>query len=99
MLIITILLTLIYYISFLYAVLIITYGISSLVKVDKKNQFYIVLNLLIAPPCNLLKKRFPSLVIDKADQKIDLSPLVLLVLLGCIMLIIQKIALSYNILI
>lgn len=92
MIIVDIILNIAYYIIHIYAICIIVSGILSFVGANPLNPIVTFFRVITAPPSRMLLEKFPRLLIRTASGFLDLSPLIVLLILGCLMIIIEKIA-------
>lgn len=97
MIIVDIFLTILYYILHIYAICVIIAGVLSFVGANPMNPFVTFFRVITTPPCNALIKKFPKLLVRTGNGFLDLSPVVLLLILGCLMIIVQKVALYMGI--
>lgn len=81
-----------YYLLYFYMLCLIITGILSLVGANPLNPIVGFLNALTSPPCRYLTRKFPKLLVRNQQGYYDLSPIVLILLVGCLMIIIQTVA-------
>ena len=93
MILIDIILSLLKFLLTIYMLCIVITGILNLIGTNPDNQIFSVLKALIDPPCMALKKKFPKLLVKNqyGDSYYDLSPIILIVIIGCILIIINKV--------
>jgi uncharacterized protein YggT (Ycf19 family) len=81
-----------YYLLYFYMLCLIITGILSLVGANPSNPLVGFLNALTSPPCRYVTKKFPKLIVRSQQGFYDLSPIVLILVVGCLMIIVQTIA-------
>lgn len=91
MIIFDILLNIIYYVLHIYVFCIIIAGVLSFVGANPYNQIVTFFRIITTPPCKMLVKKYPKLLIRTENGFIDLSPVILLLIIGCLMIIVQKV--------
>ncbi|MES2615444.1 MAG: YggT family protein [Bdellovibrionota bacterium] len=89
---IDIFLTLAHYLLQIYSLCLVVAGVLSFVGANPNNGFVVFFRAITAPPCRMLTQKFPKLIIRTGNGFLDLSPIVLLLILGCLMIIIEKVA-------
>lgn len=90
MLLVDILLNIFYYILNVYTICVVAVTILNLFSVNPKHPAIGFLNAMVAPPCRLLARKFPKLLVRNEDGFYDLSPMALIVILGCFLVVIDK---------
>ncbi len=81
-----------YYLLYFYMLCLVFSGVLSLVGANPHNPIVGFLNVLTSPPCRYLTKKFPRLLVKSAQGYYDLSPVVLILAVGCVMIVVQTIA-------
>lgn len=99
MMIIDIFLNILYYLLHIYAICLVIAGVLSFVGANPYNPIVTFFRVITAPPCRALTQKFPKLVMQTGNGFIDLSPIVLLLILGCLMIIVQKVGFYLGIII
>ena len=66
-------------------------GVLSLVGANPMNPVVTFFRVITTPPCRMLIKKFPKLVVRTGNGFMDLSPIVLILLIACLMIIVQKV--------
>jgi uncharacterized protein YggT (Ycf19 family) len=84
-----------YYLIYSYTLCIVISGVLSLVGANPSNPIVGFLNAITNPPCRFLTRHFPRLLVRNNAGYIDLSPVVLILFLGCLMIVIEKIRIYY----
>jgi uncharacterized protein YggT (Ycf19 family) len=97
MLVVDICLTILYYLLNMYAICLIIAGVLSFVGASPMNPIVTFFRVITTPPCRALIRKFPKLLVRTENGFLDLSPIVLLLILGCLMIVIQKIGLYLGI--
>lgn len=98
MLLIDILLNVLYYVINVYTFCVVAVTILNLFSVNPTHPAIGFLNAMVTPPCRMLARKFPKLLVRNEDKFYDLSPMALIVLLGCLLVILDKVIiyLSYS---
>ena len=91
MILIDIILTIVYYILQIYVICMVIAGVLSLVGANPMNPVVTFFRVITTPPCRMLIKKFPKLVVRTGNGFMDLSPIVLILLIACLMIIVQKV--------
>ncbi|MBX9837740.1 YggT family protein [Silvanigrella sp.] len=81
-----------YYLLYFYMLCLIITGILSLVGANPSNPLVGFLNALTSPPCRCITRKFPKLIVRSQHGFYDLSPIVLILIVGCLMIIVQTVA-------
>jgi uncharacterized protein YggT (Ycf19 family) len=76
-----------------YLLLIVVTGVLRLARADESSPLMRAFSVLVDPPANWLRRRFPKLVIHSNNQYVDLSPFALLCLVGITQIMIPRIIL------
>ncbi len=76
-----------------YLLLIVVTGVLRMARADETSPLMRGFSLLVDPPANWLRRRFPKLVIYSQGQYVDLSPFALLCLVGVAQIMIPRIVL------
>ncbi len=97
MVMLDIILSISYYILKIYALCLVVAGILSFVGASPYNPIVTFFRAITAPPCRILTKRFPGLVLRTENGFIDISPVILILLLGCLMIAIEKLGFYFGI--
>ena len=97
MLLIEIILSILYYLLNFYILCVVIGGVLSLVGANPANPIVVFLNVLTRPPCRALARKFPKLLVRSEQGFLDLSPVVLVLILGCALIVLQKVALHLGI--
>lgn len=92
MLIIEIIFKISYYLLYFYMLCLIITGVLSLVGANPANPIVGFLNALTSPPCRFLTRKFPKLLVRSQHGFFDMSPIVLILIIGCLMIVIQTVA-------
>jgi YggT family protein len=92
MIILDIFLNILYYVLHIYAICFVIAGILSFVNASPYNPIVTFFRVVTAPPCRFLVKRYPKLMVRTDSGYMDLSPIVFLLIIGCVLIVIQKIA-------
>jgi uncharacterized protein YggT (Ycf19 family) len=92
MFILDIVLSILNYVLYVYSLFLVIAGVLSLVGANPYNPIVTFFRAITAPPCRYLVKRFPALLMRTGNGYLDLSPLILILVLGALMIVIQKIA-------
>ena len=92
MILLEIFLKIAYYLLYFYMLCLIVTGILSLVGANPSNPLVGFLNALTSPPCRYITRKFPRLIVRNQQGFYDLSPIVLILAVGCLMIIVQTIA-------
>jgi len=91
MILLDIFLTIVYYLLQVYALCIVIAGILSLVGANPMNPIVTFFRIITAIPCKKITSKFPKLIMRTGNGFMDLSPIVLLLIVACLMIIVQKI--------
>ncbi|BBH53242.1 YggT family protein [Fluviispira sanaruensis] len=94
MLLIEIIFKIAYYLLYFYMLCLVITGVLSLVGANPSNPIVGFLNAITAPPCRALVKKFPKLLVRNQQGYYDLSPMVLILAVGCLMIVIQTVGSS-----
>lgn len=81
-----------YYLLYFYMLCLIITGILSLVGANPSNPLVGFLNALTSPPCRYVTRKFPKLIVRNQQGFYDLSPIILILVVGCLMIIVQTVA-------
>lgn len=92
MFLIDVVLTIAYYIIHIYAICLVIAAILSFVGANQTNPIVGFFTAITQPPCRALSRKFPKLIMRAGHGYLDLSPIVLLLALGCLMIVIEKLA-------
>jgi uncharacterized protein YggT (Ycf19 family) len=80
------------YILRTYMYLMIASSILRLVRADESIGLINFIHTICDPPARWLRKKFPKLLIRGSAGYIDISPLVVLIALGCLLIVTERIA-------
>ena len=92
MILIDIGLNILYYLLHIYALCLVIAGILSFVSANPMNPIVSFFRVITAPPCRALIRKYPKLLVRTENGYLDLSPIVLLLIIGCAMIVVQKVA-------
>lgn len=67
-------------------------GVLSLVSANPANPIVGFLNAITMPPCRYLVRKYPKLLVRNQNGYFDMSPVVLILGIGCLMIVIQTVA-------
>lgn len=81
-----------YYLLYFYMLCLILTGILSLVSANPSNPLVGFLNAITSPPCRYLTRKYPKLIVRSHSGFFDLSPIILILIIGCLMIIVQTVA-------
>jgi uncharacterized protein YggT (Ycf19 family) len=81
-----------YYLLYFYMLTLIISGVLSLVGANPLNPIVGFLNAITLPPCRYITRKFPRLLVRSQQGYYDLSPVVLILSIGSLMIVIQTIA-------
>lgn len=99
MFLIDIFLTIVYYILNMYAFCLVIAGVLSLVGANPMNPVVTFFRVITTPPCQYLVRKFPKLLVRTETGYMDLSPIALILVIGCLMIVVQKIGFYLGIMI
>lgn len=91
MILLDIFLNIVSYLLHIYGFFLVVAAVLSFVGAHPSNPIVVFFRSVTTPPCRYLVRKFPKLIISTENGYIDLSPLVLLLSIGCTIIIIQKI--------
>ena len=92
-------LNILYYLLNIYAICLVIAGVLSFVSANPMNPIVTFFRVITAPPCRALTRKYPKLFVRTETGYLDLSPIVLLLIIGCAMIVVQKLAFYLGILI
>ena len=93
MFILDISLSILYYVLYFYSFCLLAMSVCHFAGLNRSNPFVGFLDMITLPPCRFFARKFPRLIIDHNGNRYDLSPIAVLLTIGIILIIIQKISL------
>lgn len=70
-------------------------GICQLLGANPENPIVAFFNAITSPPCRKISSLFPKLIVRTQTGYMDMSPVVLILFLGCVMIVIGKVELYF----
>jgi uncharacterized protein YggT (Ycf19 family) len=89
-LVLSVILQILGYILRTYMYLQIASSILRLVRADESMGIVSFIHTICDPPSRWLRKKFPALLIKGNSGYVDISPLVVLVALGCLLIVVDR---------
>jgi uncharacterized protein YggT (Ycf19 family) len=90
-LVLSVILQILGYILRTYMYLQIASSVLRLVRADESMGIINFIHTICDPPARWLRKKFPALLIKGSSGYIDISPLVVLLALGCMLIVIERV--------